>query len=107
LAKCPVCQAELTEHEPELTFLKETGLIELTEDQRIEYATQVIQALTKALYTIKSQQGTLNQLKLAQQFMNELKQNGKEIIIALMYTVKPEFRPAYYELLSLLSEGQT
>lgn len=101
---CPKCGANLSEYEPELTYLKETGLLELTEEQRFTYATQVIEALTKAIHTIKSQQGTLNQLKLAQQFIQEMRQNGREIITVLLYTVKPEFRPAYCELLSQLSE---
>jgi predicted amidophosphoribosyltransferase len=104
--KCPKCGAELSEHEPELTYLKETGLIGLTEDQRVEYAKQVIQSLTKALYTLKSQQSFITQAKLAHQFIEELQKNGKEIILILLYTVKPEYRETYYELLHLLSQQQ-
>ena len=96
---CPVCGADLSKFEPELTYLKEVGLLEIPEDQRIQYVYGVIESLAESLEKIKNQQGIIQQAALAKQLFQELQQNGPEIIYALLYAVKPEFRPAFYNLL--------
>lgn len=101
--KCPKCGADLSQFEPEITYLKETGLIAYSEDQRIEYIKGVIEALAQAIEKITSQKGALNQLKMASDFLREWSQHQEELLPALIYTIKPEFRISYYQLLERLS----
>jgi hypothetical protein len=54
---------------------------------------------------IKSEKNTLNQLKMANQFWNELQQQSSQIIPPLLYAVKPEFRPAFLQMLQAISQS--
>jgi hypothetical protein len=103
--KCPKCNIDLSEADPqERQYIAETGLAGMTEQQRIQYIYSIIEALTNAIVKIKSEKNTLNQLKMANQFYNELQQQSSQIIPPLLYAVKPEFRPAFLQMLQAISQ---
>lgn len=104
--KCPKCNVDLSEVDPqEKQYIAETGLNSMTEQQRIQYVYNLIQSLTNAIMQIKSEKNTLNQLKMANQFWNELQQQSSQIIPPLLYAVKPEFRPAFLQMLQAISQS--
>jgi len=103
--RCPKCNIDLSEVDPqEKQYIAETGLNGMTEQQRIQYIYSLIEALTNAIMRIKSEKNTLNQLRMANQFYDELKRQSNQIIPTLLYAVKPEFRPAFLQMLQALAQ---
>jgi len=101
--KCPICSADLSQHEPEITYIKEAGLADLTEEERIEYVNQIIRSIADALKRIASEKSPLVQLQLAKQLKTELEQQADTILPVILYAIKPEFRQTFLELIEALA----
>jgi hypothetical protein len=101
--KCPKCGAELSETiKDEIEYIQKAGLADLTEEQRVEYVTQVIRALSRALEKVAAEPNLLNRAGKLKQLLNEWQAQGEQIILPLLYSVKPEFRQEYIQLLAKL-----
>ncbi len=102
--RCPKCGVELSEvHPDEISFLEKIGLKNHLERQRIDYVNKVVECLAQALIKINIQPNNLEKLKLFKQFMEEWEQKGEPIILTLLYSVKPEYRDTYIQLLEVLT----
>jgi hypothetical protein len=104
MVSCPFCSRELAESLQETQFLQQTltGLSGLSEEQRVNYVYQVIAELSKVLAAMQGQPIGI-QMKILGNFQNAFKENGGAIVEALLYSVKPEYRPAYGGLMQMLS----
>jgi len=104
MVDCPFCAKELAESPLEKLFLEQTltGLKGLSEGQRVNYVYQVIAELSKVLAAMQGQPIGV-QMKILGNFQKAFKENGSAIIEALLYSVKPEYRPAYGGLMQMLS----
>jgi hypothetical protein len=101
--KCPKCGVELSEAiKDEVEYIKKAGLADITEDQRVEYVSQVIRALSIALEKVAAEPNLLNRAGKLKQLLNEWQAQGDQIIVPLLYSVKPEFRQEYVQLLAKL-----
>jgi len=103
--KCPKCGVELSEvHPDEQALLQQIGMQNIPEPERVDYVNKVILSLSEAIAQIQSQPNRLEQAKMLKQFLAEWEQKGEEIILAILYSVKPEYRPAYIQLFQTLTQ---
>jgi hypothetical protein len=101
--KCPRCGVELSETiKDEVDYIQKAGLADLTEEQRVEYVNKVIRALSNALERVAAEPNLLKRAGMLKQLLNEWQTQGDQIILPLLYSVKPEFRKEYVQLLAKL-----
>lgn len=79
-------------------------LLQMPEPQRTAYVNNVILSLAQAINTIAQTQGLLNKKKKLEKLVEEWTKKSTKILPPLIYSIKPEFRQAYLELLDAISK---
>ena len=80
-----------------------SALMALPEEVRVKYCIEVIIALADTAEKIAGIKGKLPQLKAVKEFLAELRTKKDEILPIILFTIKPEFRDTYLELLDTFS----
>jgi len=95
---------EPIEKDFEESIIEETrALMAIPEPQRSEYVKNVILSVYEAAKKIMNLP-KLQQAQKANQLLNELNDKATILIPAVMYTIKPEFRNFYLQLMKTIEQ---
>lgn len=83
---------------------KVAELMEMGEEERVEYCKKVIKAVGKGLEEIGQIKSKIAQARAIKGYFKEIEEEMEEIRVAVLYTIKPEFRETYLELLEMFSK---
>lgn len=86
----------MTQQQPET-------LPNLNYEQSVEYTINVLNALIQAIEQIAQIQGLLPKKKAIEQFLTEFDKKSPEIMTAILYSIKPEYRETYLKLFETLA----
>ena len=96
--KCHKCGADLSESPIEVAYLKEANMDYMAEQQRIEYVNQVLLSIAEAVKKIVQAKTIGEKARKAQEFIQIYSRQSAEILTAILYAFKPEFRHAAVEI---------
>lgn len=74
-------------------------LMEMGEEERVEYCKSVVKAVAEGFKEIKEIGHKVKQARAMKEYLAELNENMEEIRVAVIYTIKPEYRDTYIDLL--------
>lgn len=77
-------------------------LMRLSEKKRIEYVNAVIESLAQGLRRCFQEKNKIKRLKLLREFQKEVEKNKVQILVALLYTIKDEFRAGILKVLDII-----
>jgi len=77
-------------------------LMEMEAQERVEYCKQVIKTVGDGFKEIAKIDKRIAQARALKSYMEELKENMEDIRTAILYTIKPQFRDVYLDLLEEL-----
>jgi len=95
----------LSEEELEVYEYYAEELMKLPEKERVEYCKRVIEAVVDALVKVKEVKAKVEQYKRAKKLYEELHRKRFELLPVFLYTIKPEFRDTYLDLLEKLGSS--
>jgi hypothetical protein len=79
-------------------------LMAMPEPQRDAYVNQVILNLAQAIKKIAETPGLLNKKGMVEKLVDEWTKKSAKILPPLIYSIQPQFRQAYLELLDAISK---
>lgn len=91
--------AELSEIDKKKYDEATSALMALPEKMRAQYCKGVIMAVVEGVEKVRKIDGKIPQAKAVQRLQKELMEQRFDLIPVVMFTVKPEFRDFYMELL--------
>lgn len=83
---------------------KVAELMEMPEEERVEYCKNVIKAVAKGFEDIGELKTNIAKAKALKSYLAELNENMEEIRACVLYTIKKEFRDTYIDLLEQFAE---
>jgi hypothetical protein len=90
---------------PEEPYIRESErLMAMPEPQRNAYVNQVILNLAQAINKIAQTPGLLRKKGMVEKLVNEWTLKSPKILPALIYSIQPQFRQAYLELLDAIAK---
>lgn len=95
--------AELSEVDKKKYDEATSTLMAIPEEMRVKYCKDVLMAVVAGVEKVVSIDGKIPQFKAAQKLQKELMEQRFELIPAVLFTVKPEFRDFYMDLLEKFS----
>lgn len=84
---------------------KVAELMEMGEEERVEYCKGVIKAVVGGFKEINSLSSKIAQARALKDYLKELEEKMEEIRVAVLYTIKEEFRETYLELLEMFAKS--
>ena len=77
-------------------------LMERSEEERVEWVNRVLDTIITYIKAIGEERNLLKKKRLAEEVARRLQEKQDEIIVAIMYAVKPVFRDKIVELLGVI-----
>ena len=89
----------------DVTKINVNALMAFPEEERNQYCIDTIKAVAKGLQDVAQIKGKIAQVKALKKYMKSLREKKDEIMAPLLYTIKPEFRDTFIELLQNFSDS--
>jgi len=89
----------------DLTKYNVHTLMALPEEVRNKYCIDTMMAVADGLEQVTKIKGKIVQMKAMKKFLKSLREKKEEIMTPIIYTIKPEFRDTYIELLQRFSDS--
>ena len=89
----------------DLSKFNVNALMAYPEAERNQYCIDTIMAVAKGLGDVAKIKGKIVQVKALKKYMKSLRDKKDEIMAPILYTIKPEFRDTYIELLQNFSDS--
>jgi len=84
-------------------YLKETKILaEMSPEDRYKYVSDIVLWIGSRVKWVVTAKSKVKMLKRFNKFTEELKGRGEELMICMLWTVKPEFRASWMEFLGRL-----
>jgi hypothetical protein len=89
----------------DLTKYNVHSLMALPESARNKYCIDTMMAVADGLEQVTKVKGKILQIKAMKKFLKSLREKKEEVMTPIIYTIKPEFRDTYIELLQRFSDA--
>lgn len=86
---------------------KVAELMEMEEEERVEYCKKVIKAVADGFKEINEIKAKIGQARALKEYLKEIEENMEEIRVVVLYTMKEEFRETYLELLEMFAKSSS